>query len=53
MTPQRSFSVAETRVKIKKNIKNKDSRGECDSTKNSAVPLGGEGSSSVVAIFSF
>ncbi len=53
MTPQRSFSVAETRVKIEKNIKNKDSRGESDSTKNSAVPLGGEGSSSVVAIFPF
>jgi hypothetical protein len=53
MTPQRSFSVAETRVKIEKNKKNKDSRGESESTKNSAVPPGGEGCSSVVAIFPF
>jgi hypothetical protein len=53
MTPQRSFSVAETRFKIEKNKKNKDFRGKSDLTKNSAVPPGGEGSSSVVAIFPF
>jgi hypothetical protein len=55
MTPQCSFSVSETRVEMVRNKKNiyRDSRGASDSAKNSAVPPGGEGSSSVEAIFPF